>query len=89
MLYRVSKRLRLTGWCFMCNPTTAAVYVRHGVSLTQLGPVVDPVGNRKRPRRRTAPRRRSRRDGIGVSGKTEGGIGRDRRADHTSAKAPA
>ncbi|MBL0058503.1 MAG: GNAT family N-acetyltransferase [Elusimicrobia bacterium] len=46
MLYRVSKRLRLTGWCFMCNPATAAVYVRHGVPMNQLGPVVDRVGNR-------------------------------------------
>lgn len=47
LLYRISKRLRLSAWCFMGRPEAAAIYTKHGVAMHQIGPLVkDPVGAR-------------------------------------------
>lgn len=47
LLYRISKRLRLSAWCFMGHPDAAAIYAKHGVSLHQIGPMVtEPAGSR-------------------------------------------
>jgi N-acyl amino acid synthase of PEP-CTERM/exosortase system len=47
LLYRISKRLRLSAWCFMGHPDAAAVYAKRGVSLHQIGPLIqESVGAR-------------------------------------------
>lgn len=47
LLYRISKRLRLSAWCFMGHPEAATVYTKHGVPMHQIGPLVkEPVGTR-------------------------------------------
>lgn len=46
MVYRLSQRLRITGWCFMAHPSVAAVYTRHGAPMHALGPVVASLGQR-------------------------------------------
>ncbi len=47
LLYRISKRLRLSAWCFMGDPDAVAVYAKHGVVMHEIGPVInEPVGAR-------------------------------------------
>jgi hypothetical protein len=46
MVYRLSQRLRVTGWCFMAHPAVAAVYTRHGAPMHALGPAVPSLGQR-------------------------------------------
>lgn len=46
MVYRMSQRLRITGWCFLAYPAVAAVYTRHGAPMHALGPVAPSLGQR-------------------------------------------
>lgn len=46
VIYRMSQRLRVTGWCFMAFPAVAAVYTRHGAPMHALGPTNASLGHR-------------------------------------------